>query len=822
MAYSGILKIFLNVLFKEAVVNKYLPVLFCFLLSTSSAIAQTPEVFQARANVNNDHQWVDSANSNRFTVWYSTNPGDCAGSNLTDAHIRRALNELETIYDVFVHRDGFPPPYAPNATNRPKMGAWVLRNGTNCTNAPNHQCGTGNARRPCCNNSTTCSEGHAFGGTIGNPRAPGMWLGAGTFVDSRNPDNFDRWAFAHEFMHGLQQMAGGMSGGNTNQGTNFRGWFHESHANLTPHQVYPNEVHFCAEMYTRMSHLYLGSTRNHYCNWQFFEYLNHRYGPRIINELWLPPPQGVSNHDPFTEFMRRNNVNQAEFGDIFGDFARRAVIWDINRHGQNNTPSVFPNEAYANRGSALFRGSFNRSGLAERYRRQRHTYLEALDSTDGANGRFVVPFAKAPQRYGFNIIRLYPDEATGTVTVRFRGDVQTENNIRNYTKNLNLEPAVAHLPNDPGSDWRYGLVAVRGDAAATGGTVTARYSELMRASDGNPNVSIEMQSGETQLYLVVAATPTVHHRISWDQFYYTIYRFPYMVEINGASPEGFQPITNPAGRQHANGGGFVANTATVAATAFVGPNARVLGNAQVQGNARIEGRAVVRGGTVRGNAIVRDYAMVAGGTIEGSAIISEGANIWNGTFTGNARAHGAANVIPASTQVSENAQVGGVIWLAANNVRLSGTAQLLGDGEIHTLTASSGVYYGYVGSGQIGNNQYGGNRTAPPTEVTAPRSMQWYGDDTNTVQIRHAVPTVARSFSMNNRGVFTYNLGSDNIGAAQLKIFDVRGRLIRTVQLSGTQGTVDTRVAAAQTVFWRVETSNGKALGKTGRSTLVR
>jgi UDP-3-O-[3-hydroxymyristoyl] glucosamine N-acyltransferase len=39
--------------------------------------------------------------------------------------------------------------------------------------------------------------------------------------------------------------------------------------------------------------------------------------------------------------------------------------------------------------------------------------------------------------------------------------------------------------------------------------------------------------------------------------------------------------------QHPNGGGWVANTATVADTAFVGPNAHVYDNALVYGNAKV-------------------------------------------------------------------------------------------------------------------------------------------------------------------------------------------------------------------------------------------
>ncbi len=41
--------------------------------------------------------------------------------------------------------------------------------------------------------------------------------------------------------------------------------------------------------------------------------------------------------------------------------------------------------------------------------------------------------------------------------------------------------------------------------------------------------------------------------------------------------------------RHANGGGWVADTASVATTAYIGPNAQVSGNARVFGNAQVSG-----------------------------------------------------------------------------------------------------------------------------------------------------------------------------------------------------------------------------------------
>jgi cytoskeletal protein CcmA (bactofilin family) len=803
--------IILYILLKECVLiggeamNKFpFFIVLLFLLSVIAFSQTQREVYQTRANQDPDHPWATSVSSDRFTVWYSADAGDCAG--LTSQEAQTALNELETIFDVYMQR-GFAPPYAANATKY-KMGVYVLRNGSNCTKAPSSTCN----RSPCCNNSTTCSEGHAFGGVIGG--APGMWLSSGAVSD--------KWALAHEFMHGLQSMAGGMGGGNTNQGTNFRGWFYESHANLMPHLVYPAEVHYCAEMYTRTSHLYYGSTRNRYCNWQLFEYFIHRYGTNSVNDLWLAAKSGT-NHDPFTEFMYRNGtMPQKDFGDVFGDFASRAVIWDINNGSQH------PITAYRNRGSAQFRNAFN--GVNDRYKRHRYTFLEALDGGNAANNRYVSPFMFSPQRYAYNIIRLYPDAATGTVTVKFRGDVQTQNNIPNYSKTQNLEPAVANLPNNPGSDWRYRLVAVTGDATSRTGNATARYNPIMRASDGNPDASITMQSTETQLYLVVAATPTVHHKISWDQYFYTVYRFPYMVEINGAKPEGFQAITNPAGTTHANGGGFKQNGTTVDATAYVGPNARVLGTAKVTGNARVEGRAVVSGNAqVYGSAVVKDYALVSGGQVYGSAVVSDNVNLRNGQVYENGKLTGSVVLDASGAKVYGNAVVGGVT-VVEGAINLSGTAQLLGDIEVGTFTATKGVYFGIIGEDQT----VGTNRTAPPTEVTKPRSMTWYGDassssiassssnnrssSSGTTNIAISVPGI-KFFNLNNSGIFSYNLGE--VTSAKLKIYNSRGNLLKTIPLNGAHGTVDIQINTTQVLLWKVETPNGRLVGKTKINAVV-
>ncbi|MBN1308613.1 MAG: hypothetical protein JXA18_11885 [Chitinispirillaceae bacterium] len=316
---------------------------------------------------------------------------------------------------------------------------------------------------------------------------PGMWIGSGGLRDN--------WGLAHEFTHGLQGVTGGFQGGREN----YPGWFWECHANWMPHQMYPDNTH-CAELYIRMANLYYGSHRCRYCNWMFLEYFKEKKEFQFINDLW-----NNSGADVIETMMKNGDWDVYSFGDVFTDYSSKNVIWD-----------------YKN--GATYRSSFSRNSGHDQWRR--YTYLQELDT---ANNRYIVPFEFAPQRYGYNHIRLYPENGAASITVRFRGCVQTESNNPDYRSGNQWEPS--SIPK-PGSDWRYRLVAVTGSS-------TANYSEIKRFSDGAPDLTFDV-SGASSVYLVVTATPTVYARIVWDQMYYTIYRYPYMLEIQGSEAAGIR------------------------------------------------------------------------------------------------------------------------------------------------------------------------------------------------------------------------------------------------------------------------------------------
>jgi len=291
-------------------------------------------------------------------------------------------------------------------------------------------------------------------------------------------------------------------------------------------------------------------------------------------------------------------------------------------------------------------------------RRMRTVHMEVMDA---ANRRYAVPPLQAPQRWGYNIIRLFPDPGATSVTVTFRGVTQTAAN----------------------SDWRWAMVAT--DSAIT----KSRYSQLQRGSDGQ--LTFCVNAGEA-LWLVVTATPSVQQHIYWDQLYPSIFRYPYMIQVAGAQPDGYQanaPKPSATGQVWANGGGWVATGATVAQGAFVGPYAAVLGGT-VGATARVDDHAIIMPGST-----------LTSGTANGMTILMNGF-----TVSGSARV----------TLGWPN----GPGWFE-RPVSASGTAVILGDVEYRgaNLTETSGSFCGFVDN-TISSNCTGADVTVAPPYVWRP------------------------------------------------------------------------------------------------------
>lgn len=137
---------------------------------------------------------------------------------------------------------------------------------------------------------------------------------------------------------------------------------------------------------------------------------------------------------------------------------------------------------------------------------------------------------------------------------------------------------------------------------------------------------------------------------------------------------GFGPV--PA-HQHPNGGGWVADTATVDSTAYVGPNAMVFDYAKVfhcavvTGNAKVFDNTMIYGAaSIYGNASVFDNAMIYGSAkVFGNASIYGDARVF-----GNARIYDNA-IVFANAEVFDYAYIYG-------NARIYGNAAVFGNASV--------------------------------------------------------------------------------------------------------------------------------------------
>lgn len=605
-------------------------------------------------------------------------------------------------------------------------------------------------------------DGWAYGGMDGG--LPALWFSPAAFQDP--------WAVGHEFSQSLQSATNGF------QGSPFANWIWASHANWMTHQRLDTMTN-CSELYTRQTHVRYGSTRNRFCNWQFLEYLRERHGYALLDSLWTrwPGSRPAAEQDFFGMLMETLEIGPAQLGDLWGDFALRMARADFQR-------------------GATYRAAWE-SRPEELARLQRI----GLDAVDTAKGRWSVPFEVAPQAFGFNVVPLH--DLTDSVRIEFRGRVQAARPA--WNPGLRLDPDTVPVP---ASDWRWGIALVDTSASPAFGF---RYLGPFPGSSGSTRFKA---SSAEKAYLVVAATPQRLPMVKWDQSYRSLYRYPWMVEISGARPEGWQHarLDSPAvaGRRHANGGGFVASTATVDSTAWVGPQAMVLETAQVLGKARIEDFAVVKGyATVRDQACVRQHARAWGmAVLRDRAVLAGHAVATRGIFSDSSLVDGFATVTSYGTRLSGAARLGGIAQ-TFGSPNLSGSVQVLGDAELWAVTASQGVFSGLVDASTVTDPLQGAGLTAAPEEVTEPFLPRW----SDAIGIARQASRTALSLRRNGQFL---SIAGIPAGTQRLDLLDPLGRILAwakpgpdgtvrlatparglfTVLLRSPQGNASTRVAA--------------------------
>lgn len=371
-------------------------------------------------------------------------------------------------------------------------------------------------------------------------------------------------ATAHEYGHTVL-----INGGGFNE-TPYDGMWHEATANWI--QLQHSNSHPGTGGVGTQPYLSLPHGRNYYDTWQIWECFREdpRYGSGFIAKLWT---EAKGNKAKGAEYMFDAMVRMDPTGspdpynsikDVIGRMAARHVTWDYERQVyfvKHCPPTMDP--------------------LAEVYRRARTELVRRQGDTTW----YRVPFAHAPMQGGYNLV---PIALTGK-------------NGGGYSVSVNFQPLWDATRR---SDWRATLVAVNDNGGC-------RYSTMW---NGGVN-TIVLAADENQLFLTVAATPDF---MPFEGFSRPLISEPTLqpqaYEISLVNTKATIHESKPAGvagKEHPNGGGFVAGTAQVEPTAYVGPNAMVLDKAKVLGNARIEDFAVVRGNaTVKENAVISGHALV--------------------------------------------------------------------------------------------------------------------------------------------------------------------------------------------------------------------
>lgn len=304
--------------------------------------------------------------------------------------------------------------------------------------------------------------------------------------------------------------------------------------------------------------------------WPLLQYIVDRDGVAVLGRLWR---ESRADEDPLETYRRVTGISVQELGRRIGEFAARSITGDYSNRSRLERYLAKPDPA----------------GVADP--------TTPVETVDAAAGHFRVPPALAPAVGGFSVVRLVPDEPGAIVRVRVRG----------------------HADGDPTAAWTSGIVAVLDGVA--------HYGALAQGTD--EEIELATRPGE-DVFLVVAATPSVLPGYDATDGYPQSVRYPYELGVDGAAPSGSAPAwVRPApaegGHWHALGGGWVNDKADVAASVYVAEHAVVGAAARLSGDVRIEGRAVVEGGAVlSGTVVVRDMAVVRATAMLGGDVVVGG------------------------------------------------------------------------------------------------------------------------------------------------------------------------------------------------------
>ena len=222
------------------------------------------------------------------------------------------------------------------------------------------------------------------------------------------------------------------------------------------------------------SDYYFPHLKNYYDAWPFLLYITEN--PDNMNNLGLDLMKKLlhNNQQDTTIFDAFERLSGTSYKDMLGGYARRMVTLDFSRQSKY--------QKYLNE---LLADGANYSKI----------YTTLNSSSDGW---LSVPNYRAPQQGGYNIVPLDIDLNSKQVVVNFKGTSTASE-----------------------ADWRASIVS----KTRTGET---RYSTMWN----NGTNTLDLKGDETQVYLVVCATPdTLSDLTSFDENYVGT-RYPYSIQVS--------------------------------------------------------------------------------------------------------------------------------------------------------------------------------------------------------------------------------------------------------------------------------------------------
>ena len=551
-----------------------------------------------------------------------------------------------------------------------------------------------------------------------------MFCCVGAMQNSPNPS----WVLPHEFGH---VVTAHQLGWNNNKYVQswweaIANWYREQFLYSDYYKQWANVSGVTDYFETYMKNLcftpILG--RDNYASWAFLQYITENpdnlpgYGSSFVKDLMQ---QGKIDEYPYLEIER---LSGADMKETLGNYAKRLATLDL----------AHKSDYQARQTELLNRGEWNWGEI--------YTLLEKTTKSDSF---FTVPTERAPQQFGVNIV---PLEVTGnTIKVTLKG-----------------------LTDVKGADWRACIAVEQKDG-------TTRYSDLFKSGE---TMTMDFDGNDSAAYLTVTATPDsdtwqqigVQYMLSQGEFDETNTpflgktRYPYGVTIEGADiKQSPYSINESSGRSHSNGGGFVANTATVDDSVYIGKDAKVLGYATVTGNARIDGHAIVTGSAkVSGNAVVTGHAVVAERSqVSDNAIIADYAGVMgDSVVSDNARVI-ESGLVFNTYSVSGNATVKGVAYGLAGG---SAAGQAMPDGDYYDdtgRTIQKGAVFGWESYNDYALNRPYTNGQYAGLEFDTDSSHIASDTYTSTYGVAFGNPTWSESLTSGN-GVLTFNSGSYLVG----------------------------------------------------------